>query len=116
MHWKISIPIASLAACALIPLAAVRTAEAQPAISNISVEPAGVSIVVRFDTSQDALCAAEFGLTDAYGGAAMQAPVAARRQHRITLRGLQSSTEHHLRVGCLGEGGAAIRSSRSEGS
>lgn len=112
MDRKLSaLVVASLAACVLAPGPGVPTAEAQPAISNVTVEPRGVSIRVDFDTNQDALCAVDYGLTDGYGNAAMQAPVAARQDHRVTVRGLQSSTDYHLRIGCLGE---AFRSRYSE--
>jgi hypothetical protein len=94
----------SVAAFLIAAYFGVATAEAQPTIRSISVERRGVSLRVRFDTNQDALCVVDYGSTDAYGDAAMQGAIGARRNHSVTLRGLQSSTEYHFRIGCLGEG------------
>ena len=96
--------VCALAAPLSLAIATGGHVAAQPVIDAIRVEPRGLSLVVRFETNRDNLCAVDYGPTAAYGEAAMQDAIGSRRSHRVVLRGLESSTTYHFRIGCLGEG------------
>ncbi|HWN66877.1 MAG TPA: hypothetical protein VNM90_04505, partial [Haliangium sp.] len=67
-----------------------------PAISNLTVTPAGNKATVAWTTDEPSSSVVAFGLTEAYGSTASASALATA--HAVVLTGLTESTLFHLRV------------------
>jgi phosphodiesterase/alkaline phosphatase D-like protein len=70
-----------------------------PVISNVVATPAETSVVITWDTNENASSIVDYGPTNSYGTSTAETDTSPRvTSHSVTITGLTASTTYHYRV------------------